>query len=282
VTGQLAPHRAEKVRLGELAALRTTPPADATALLLPGYTGSKEDFAPLLDGIAAGGFRAVAVDLPGQFESPGPDDEGAYLPGPLGAVVAKLVETLAADNPVVLLGHSYGGLVARAAVLAGAPVVGVTLLDSGPGELPDGPRRRALGAGEPVLRTSGLDEVYRVREEVSARSPRWTTLPADLKDFLRLRFVESNPAGLLGMAHGLRTEPDRVPDLAATGVPAQVVAGERDDAWSVESQRDMAGLLGAPFHVIPGAAHSPNTENPLALLRVLLPAWRTWLQPVPR
>ncbi|AIJ21087.1 alpha/beta fold hydrolase [Amycolatopsis methanolica] len=275
MTAQLTPHGAEKVRLRGLAALRTPAPAKATAVLVPGYTGSKEDFAPLLDGLADGGFRAVAIDLPGQFESPGPPDEEAYLPSALGSVVAGLVEEV--EGPVVLLGHSFGGLVARAAVLAGAPVAGLTLLDSGPGELPAGARRDALGAGEPVLRQSGLDEVYRVREQVSARSPLWATMPADLKDFLRLRFLASSPAGLLGMARGLRTEPDRVDELAATGVPTLVVAGELDDAWSVPSQREMAARLGAPFEVIPGAAHSPNTENPAALLRVLLAAWREWL-----
>ncbi|MDQ0377228.1 alpha/beta fold hydrolase [Amycolatopsis thermophila] len=277
MTAQLTPHGAEKVRYRNLAALRTPAPAKATALLVPGYTGSKEDFAPLLDGIAADGLRAVAIDLPGQFESPGPEDEAAYLPSALGAVVAALVEDLAAEGPVVLLGHSYGGLVARAAVLAGAPVAGLTLLDSGPGELPEGARRQALGVGEPVLRTSGLDGVYRVREQVSARSPMWAALPAELKDFLRLRFLASSPAGLLGMAAGLRTEPDRVAELAATGVRTLVVAGERDDAWSVATQREMAARLGAPFELITGAAHSPNTENPVALLRVLLPAWREWL-----
>ncbi|OXM68335.1 MULTISPECIES: alpha/beta fold hydrolase [Amycolatopsis] len=275
MTGQLTPHGAEKVRLRGLAALRTPAPATATAVLVPGYTGSKEDFAPLLDGLADGGFRAVAIDLPGQFESPGPPDEKAYLPSALGSVVAELIEDI--EGPVVLLGHSYGGLVARAAVLAGAPVVGLTLLDSGPGELPDGARRRALGAGEPVLRTSGLDEVYRVREQVSARSPMWAAMPADLKEFLRLRFLASSPVGLLGMADGLRTEPDLVDALAATGVPTLVVAGEWDDAWSVAAQREMAARLGAPFELIRGAAHSPNTENPAALLRVLLRAWREWL-----
>lgn len=275
MTAQLTPHGAEKVRLRGLAALRTPAPAKATAVLVPGYTGSKEDFAPLLDGLADGGFRAIAIDLPGQFESPGPPDEEAYLPAALGAVVAGLISDI--DGPVVLLGHSYGGLVARAAVLAGARVAGLTLLDSGPGELPEGARRQALGAGEPVLRQSGLDEVYRVREQVSARSPLWTAMPADLKDFLRLRFLASNPAGLLGMARGLRTEPDRVPELAATGVPTQVIAGERDDAWSVPAQREMAARLGAPFELIPGAAHSPNTENPAVLLKVLLTRWREWV-----
>jgi pimeloyl-ACP methyl ester carboxylesterase len=102
-------------------------------------------------------------------------------------------------------------------------------------------------------------------------------VPQPLKEFLRTRFVASSPAGLLGMAAGLREEPDRVVDLAAAGVPCLVVAGQWDDAWSVPEQREMARRLQAPFALIPGAAHSPNTENPAGLLDVLLPAWRSWL-----
>ena len=42
----------------------------------------------------------------------GPDDEAAYQPAALGVVIAELVGKLAAEGgPVVLLGHSYGGLV---------------------------------------------------------------------------------------------------------------------------------------------------------------------------
>ncbi|MDI5982843.1 alpha/beta fold hydrolase, partial [Amycolatopsis magusensis] len=78
------------------------------------------------------------------YESPGIDDEAAYTPANLGAVVADLVAELG-PRPVVLLGHSFGGLVARGAVLAGARVAGLTLMDSGPGQLPDGGRRAALG-----------------------------------------------------------------------------------------------------------------------------------------
>lgn len=282
MTAQLSPHHAERVDLpgpyGPVAALRTPAEAAATVLLVPGFTGSKEDFAPLLDGIAAAGFRAVAVDLPGQFESPGPADESAYLPAPLGKVVATIVEFLGSGGPVWLLGHSYGGLVARGAVLAGAPIAGLTLMDSGPAALPDGPRRQALAVGEPLLRNEGIAAAYAVREQLNAQFPAWTRMPAELKDFYRRRFVASSPAGLLGMAEGLRHEPDLVDTLAETlaarKVPTLVVAGEGDDAWSVATQREMAARLGAPFRTVPGAAHSPNTENPAALLRVLLDAWR--------
>ncbi|MGH3978303.1 MAG: alpha/beta fold hydrolase [Pseudonocardiaceae bacterium] len=282
---QLSPHGARRFDVavpgGRLAALQLHPNTGAdrraVALLLPGYTGSKEDFAPLLDRLAATGLGVVAVDLPGQHESPGPEREHDYLPGPLGRTVAALVANLrSAHGRVLLLGHSYGGLVARAAVLAGAPVTGLTLLDSGPGALPAGKRRAVLDAAEPLLRTHGIGAVQRLREVRDGIAE-----PAELAELLRARFLGSAPAGLLGMATALRGEPDRTDELAgalrASGTPALVACGRDDDAWPVDEQRDMARRLGAPFAVVPDAGHSPNTENPDGLLAVLLPMWQRWL-----
>lgn len=254
----------------------------ATVLLLPGFTGSKEDFAPLLDPVTEAGFNAIAIDLPGQYESDGPAEEMAYHPEILGAVIAELVGKLTADgNQVLLLGHSYGGLVARSAVLSDAPIVGLTLLDSGPGELPSGYRRAALDLGEPALREHGIEAAQWMREQLDAASPAWAAKPEELKKFLRERMLRTSVPSLLGMAAGLRREPDRVAKLAralrALDAPALVVCGERDDAWSVASQRDMAERLDADFAVVPDAAHSPNTENPDVLLGTLLPTWHTWV-----
>lgn len=286
---QLSPHRAARVdlpsRYGTIAALRA-PAAGrnlgATALLLPGFTGSKEDFAPLLDEIADAGIEVIAIDLPGQYESAGPDDEGAYRPDAMGAVIAELIGKLTADGRrVLLLGHSYGGLVARGAVLAEAPIAGLTLMGSGPGELPPGYRRGALDLAEPSVRKNGITAAQRLRETMDSTSPEWADTPEDLKEFFRERVLRSSVAALLGMSTVLRTEPDRVAKLSRTlrsiGAPSLVVCGEADDAWSVAAQRDMADRLDADFAVVPGAKHSPNTENPVALLATLLPTWRSWL-----
>ncbi|WP_158849253.1 alpha/beta fold hydrolase [Saccharothrix deserti] len=286
---QFSPHRAERVGLpgrhGPIAALRAPAAGHdlgATALLIPGYTGSKEDFAPLIDPIADAGLEVVAVDLPGQYESVGPIAESDYRPAVLGAVMAELVAKLAAEGRrVLLLGHSFGGLVARGAVLAGAPVSGLTLLASGPSELPPGERRTALDYGEIVLREQGVEASQQVHETRQALTPRWQMIPQELKDFYRERFVRSSPAGLLGMGQALRTEPDLVAKLArvtrSAGISCLVVCGELDDAWSAASQRDMAERLDADFAVLTGVMHSPNTEAPDALLATLLPTWRAWL-----
>lgn len=286
----ISPHGGVRIdlpgRYGPIAALRCTPTSNAlgaTALLLPGFTGSKEDFVPLLDPIAAAGISALAIDLPGQYESPGPDDEAAYLPDALGEPIAELIETLiSGGDRILLLGHSYGGLVARGAVLAGAQVTGLALLDSGPGELPPGFRRTMLDSQEPVLRAGGIEAAEHMRAQLDAAAPGWAQAPQELKDFLHTRFVRSSAAAILGMADGLRHEPDRVTKLAhalrALDAPCLVLCGADDDAWSVASQRDMADRLDADFAVIPGAKHSPNVENPVALLSALVPTWRAWLQ----
>ncbi|RZS44236.1 pimeloyl-ACP methyl ester carboxylesterase [Herbihabitans rhizosphaerae] len=282
----LSPHAATRVELpgryGAIAALRAEPAGDAIALLVPGYTGSKEDFAPMIDPIAAAGIGVLAIDLPGQHESPGPDDEQAYSPTALGLVVSELAGKLAAEGAtVLLLGHSFGGLVARGAMLAGAPVAGLTLMDTGPGELPPGPRRQVVEAGRQIMASGGIVAAQQVRELLDAKAPNWADKTPRVREFLRTRFLASSPQGLLGMGDGLRTEPDRVPELAAvlrrTAAPCLVVCGESDDAWPVAAQRDMAERLEADFAVVPGAAHSPNIENPERLLDTLLPTWQAWL-----
>src|ERR1700749_5036059 len=129
---------------GEFAVLDAMPAAGpcelSTALLVPGYTGSKEDFIAILDQLAAAGRRVVAVDQRGQYQTAGPDDPDAYDPRELGADVTALLEATKATH---LLGHSFGGLVVREAVLGGCSPASLTLLSSGPAALP-GPRAEEL------------------------------------------------------------------------------------------------------------------------------------------
>src|SRR4051794_23557136 len=154
---QLAAHDASRVtfpgRTGPLAALDTGPAERGTVLLVAGYTGSKEDFAPLLSPIADAGLRAVAIDQRGQFESPGPEDPAQYTVAELAADVVTVARQLREQSlgPLHLLGHSFGGLVSRGAVLAEPALFdSLTLLGSGPSRL-TGPRAEMLDHLSPLL-----------------------------------------------------------------------------------------------------------------------------------
>jgi pimeloyl-ACP methyl ester carboxylesterase len=255
----------------KIAALQVGPAAGPPVLLVPGYTGSKEDLGAILEPLAAAGLLVTAMDLPGQFESPGLARAADYTPDTLARSVLDVAQALGA--PVRLLGHSFGGLVSRAAVIADpARFASLVLLSSGPADL-EGVRRVTMDGLEPVLAASGLPGVYAAMQATALGDPGFVAPPDDLAEFLERRFLGGSPDMLKGMADALRHEPDRVAELAATGIRVLVAHGVDDDAWPADAQADMADRLHARYVVIPDAAHSAAAENPAALVDVLLEFW---------
>lgn len=232
-------------------------------VLVPGFTGSKEDFRLVLAPLAAAGRRTVAIDQRGQYESPGPDDADGYSVKALSADLLALLDALG-GQPVHLVGHSFGGLVSRAAVLERPQAVrSLTLMCSGPEAL-TGPRVELLPLMAPVLEQGGMPSLVEAVEALGADDPRTLVLTPEVRQFLRVRMLASSAAGLLGMAAGLTGEPDRVDELRDSGVPVLVLHGADDDAWNPAVQAEMAQRLGARHVVVPASAHSPAVENPAA------------------
>jgi len=263
---------------GTFAALEALPPAGdcelGTALLVPGYTGSKEDFIPVLGRLAAAGRRVFAIDMRGQYETQGPDAPAAYDPGELGKDVTAIAQATAA---VHLLGHSFGGLVAREAVLGGAPApCSLTLMSSGPAALP-GPRADELRLMLDVLNSAAPDERGAKVAEIwdNALEPQAVAdgVPAPIIAFLKERMLANSPAGLTAMATHLLAAPDKTADLASRNVPVLVLYGEDDNAWPPAQQQDMALRLNARRASIADAAHSPAVEAPAATAAALTSFW---------
>lgn len=269
------------------AALEALPMADAgelgTALLVPGYTGSKEDFIPVLGRLAAAGRRVLAVDMRGQYQTPGPDDPDAYHPAQLGSDIAALA---AATGTAHLLGHSFGGLVVREAVLScwhrpaglrgGYRPSSLTLMSSGPSALP-GPRAeelrsmlRFLDGAAPQELKEKIAELWHGSLEPQARAD---GVPAPIIAFLEERMLANNPTGLATMAGDLLKAVDKTEDLAGRGIPTLVLYGADDNAWPPAVQEDMAARLHAQRACIPGAAHNPNVEAPATTAQALTTFW---------
>ena len=244
-----------------------------TAVLIPGFTGSKEDFISLLEPLALRGWRAVAYDQLGQLDSPGPDDDAAYALHRLGEDTRDIADTIG-PSPVHVVGHSLGGLVARSAVIdAGARrLASVTLLCSGPAALPP-ERHGAIPALVAVLPDMDLADIWRAKEAMD-RDAGWEPPSPEVYEFLRHRFCSVSPRGLRAMGDMLLHEPDRTAELAQAGLPVHVVHGENDDAWPLDEQDRMARALGTTPRVIAGAGHSPAVDDPEALADVLDGLWR--------
>ena len=265
---------------GRIAALDTHDPttrsgaaADPgrTALFVPGYTGSKEDFLPLLRPLAGNGFRAVAIDQRGQYESQWAADAAGYDTDALAADVVAVADLLRnGTSELHLVGHSFGGLVSRAAVLAAADrFSSLTLMSSGPAAI-TGPRRAAIEAAEPVLLEQGMAALWQHLQAQSQADPSYVPVSLPVQRFLHDRFMANDPCGLQVMGSQLRSIVDLTDQLSATPLAKLVLYGAADDAWAPDVQRDMADRLGAEHVVIPDAAHSPAVENPSATLQALI------------
>ena len=260
---------------GELAALVAAPdgaaPAEGSpAVLVPGFTGSKEDFIAVLEPLAAGGHRVVALDLRGQFESPGDGEAASYDVKALAEDVLAVARSL--GRPVHLVGHSFGGLVARAAALADPGALrSLTIMGSGPAAVPH-PAASNLQLIAQALPVMDLQSIWTAKRELESQVEPVSPDP-HIEEFLHRRFLAHDPVCLLRMAEQLLTETDRVDEVAALGLPMLAVWGPDDDTWPPDLQADMARRLGARTAVVDGSGHSPAADRPAETAAALLAFW---------
>jgi len=274
---------------GSFAALEAVPVSGVCerepALLVPGYTGSKEDFLAILGQLADHGRQVVAIDMRGQFQTPGASDPGGYAPPALAADIAAVLQATGARH---LLGHSYGGLVTREALLrtrSQDDIGSFTLMSSGPSAL-TGPRAEelrvmltALGAASVAdgslpdrdTLAAGIAGIWRDYLEPQAVAD---GVPAPIVAFLARRMASNDPYGLVQMARHLLSAPDRTSELARLDrFGMLVIYGEDDNSWSPDAQETMARRLGARRICIPGASHSPAVEAPATTAIALTKFW---------
>lgn len=230
------------------------------AVLIPGYTGSKEDFFPLQWELAQRGWLTWSYSQRGQPNSPHPDGHDAYrltdFVSDAAAFLTWVRRTERVDT-VHLLGHSFGGVIAQNTAVA-TKLEGqssLTLLCSGP---------RGWHGRYPELAAE-------LESNTTARDLSGLT---GRDAFVAQRFLDSSTESLYAIARILTGDRDVVTELAALHPRTLVAHGENDDAWPIEWQREMASRIGAHYAVIPGAGHLPNEDVPALTADVLDWFWR--------
>ncbi|MGH8619540.1 MAG: alpha/beta fold hydrolase [Burkholderiales bacterium] len=199
-------------------------------------------------------YRVIAVDLRGHGESEKPP--GAYRIGEFLDDYRALVAAFDLKD-FVLAGCSVGGIVAQLYALEhGATLRGLVLIGS-----PCSRRGRDVAGFHRAVKEKGWEAVVRglVDKQLHPSTPaavRQWAVSEYLKTPLHVR--EAEEEALLAEVH----HTDRVQDIA---VPTLLVAGEAEEREIYEQMELMSRRIpDAEWHVIKGAAHMPNFEQPAA------------------
>ena len=233
------------------------------AVLIHGFTGSKEDFEEVGPILAAKGYRVLTFDNRGQHESAHCKHIDGYSMKSLARDAIELARHFDMENPH-LFGHSFGGLVAQQAVVDAPDFWStLTLFCSGPQWIPNRPD---LDLTISWMETMSMQESWDAYKEESDKGlPRY--------DIYKKRWTSSDPLSTKTMAQHLKAAESLISEIAATGIPAHVIYGEADDAWPLEMQDQMAKDLSAPRTIIKNAGHCPNEDQPAATATAIADFW---------
>jgi pimeloyl-ACP methyl ester carboxylesterase len=233
------------------------------AILIHGFTGSKEDFDYVGPLLADRGYRVATFDNRGQYQSPHSNRDGAYSTLSLGRDAVELAALLGMTH-VNLLGHSFGGLVSQQAVLASPSTWrSLTMMCSGPEKYLNRANTEKISKELPALTMESYWDLHMAEGYASHARP----------ELMRERWLASDKRSVLTHAHHLLNDRSFIDQIAALGIPAHVLYGENDDAWPLEVQQKMARDLSAPVTVIADAGHCPNEDQPALTARAIADYW---------
>ena len=253
---------------GRLATIALGDRNSPRVVLVPGVTGSKEDFILMMPLLAAAGYRVESFDMAGQYQSGAAGPENLTPPRKHydhELFVDDLISVLAAGSaPAHVLGYSFAGTVAQLG-FAERPELfaSLTLLSTPPepGQGFRGVKRLGPFTG---LATGGVGAalmIWGVRNN-------FTHVPPGRLAFVRDRFAHTRRAAVRDIITLMKQAPDVRPLLAASALPKLVAVGEHD-LWPSRLHREFAASIGAGLAVYV-TGHSPCETAPHELVIDLL------------
>lgn len=259
---------AVEVPSGSLARVSLGAGSRGRILLLPGVTGSKEDFTLMLPLLAAAGYRVEAYDLAGQYESRDAGPENLNPPRPRYDYRLFVDDVLAllgrAEAPAHVLGYSFAGLVAQLALVERPDLfASLTLLSTPPatGQVFRGVKRIGRFSTLAGPRRGATLMLWGIRNNLNR-------VPPQRIAFVRERFAFTRRESVDDIVGLMMAMPDVVEAVRDAAVPTLVATGAHD-LWPLEQYRAYARRLGARFAAY-DTGHSPCETAPHQLTRDML------------
>jgi len=257
--------------------------AETTLLLVHGFRGDHHGLEPVVAHLP--GVRIVSPDLPGFGET-------AALPGREHTIedyAAWLTAFAAAAAPgATVLGHSFGSIVAAAAVADGLATPRLILVNPIGAPALEGPRgvltrlavlyyraaaRLPARAGDALLRNGVIVRVMSM-SMAKTRDRELRRFIHDQHDTYFSRFADRDvllQAFLTSVSNDVRASAARI------SVPTLLIAAQRDDITPIEAERRLATMFpDATLVEIPEVGHLIHYETPAiaadAIKRFLAPS----------
>ena len=247
-------------------------------VLLHGFTGSSESWAPLVPALSAE-HRVMTVDLPGHGQSSAPTDPRRYALDVFAEDLIRVLDTMSLDR-VALMGYSMGGRAALRFASSHSDRVAALILESTSPGILDPDARRARVASDAALADFITEAGVEAFVDKWERLPLWesqSTLPGDVRARLREQRLKNKPEGLSNSLRGAGAGAhipalDRLRTIEA---PTRVIVGALDSAYVELGKKLVMSIPGAELTIVPGAGHAVHFEQPGALTDVILPFLRS-------
>lgn len=250
---------------GALARVALGPAGGPRVVLVPGATGSKEDFVLMMPLLAASGYRVESFDLAGQYESADAGPWNLAPPRPhyderlfLDDLLAVLDDGAARAH---VLGYSFAGTLAQLALLERPDrFASLTLLSAPPepGQVFRGVKRIGPISAITSARQAAALMLWGIRNNLNR-------VPPGRLAFVRERFALTRRASVDDIIELMMRTPDLRTEVAASPVPKLVAVGQHD-LWPRELHARFAAEIGARLAVYP-TGHSPCETAPHQLVR---------------
>jgi len=163
---------------------------------------------------------------------------------------------------VVLVGLSMGGYIALRALERNPERVGAAVLCDTRSEADSNEVKLKRAAGIASVKKHGAATF--AEQFVKGVFAAWTfEHKPELVDRIRRVIARMSPVAIAGTLLALAARTDTTESLSRIKVPAMILVGEQDAITPIDAARAMHQRIPkSELHIVPGAAHMSNLENP--------------------